>query len=120
MPQDPISMETPRNLQGSDHTPGTSFNVASLDPEKKNGNIAFQTASVVVRFQNRSLKLNALLDPCSDASLISQAAADELGLKGEQVRFELGTVNGRNDVSMMSGSVQISSLHSSFQASLDA
>ena len=117
--QEAINTETSGGSQENDVTPGTCFNVASSEHEKRNGKIAFQTAPVVVRCQDRSLKLNALLDPCSDASFISRAAADELGLKGEEVQFELGTVSGRNDVRMMAGSVDISSLNNSFQATLD-
>ena len=100
-------------------TPGASFNTASQGQAKRTGKIAFQTAPVLVHCQDRFLKLNALIDTCSDASYISKAAADELGLHGEEVQFELGTVNGKKDVKITSGAVRIASTQSKFEASLD-
>ena len=68
-----------------------------------------------MQYRDRSLTVKALLDPCSDASFISKAAADELGLEGEEVQFEPGTVNDKMDVSMRAGSVRITFLDSSFK-----
>ena len=75
-----FSNETSRNMLENKRAPGTSFKTASLDLEKQCGETAFQTAPVTMQYRDRSLRVNALLDPCSDASFISKAAADELGL----------------------------------------
>ena len=58
---------------------------------QNSGRVVFQTVPVKVRVNGRSLIVNALLDPCSDASFLTDAASNELGIQGDEEHFELGT-----------------------------
>ena len=72
--------------------------------------MVFQTVPVYVETGLKRLKLNALLDPCSDSSYISQEAADELGVTGTPWTFELTTVKGAEEVKMKKAPVTIASV----------
>ena len=103
----------------SQANPSSSYSTATSEPETQRGKIAFQTAPVTLKYGSRSVTLNALLDPCSDASFITKAAANELDFEGEEQELQLGTVNGKEDVTMKTGIVKLMSLHSSYESSVN-
>ena len=72
--------------------------------------MVFQTVPVFVETGLKRLKLNALLDSCSDSSYISKKAADELGVTGTPWRFELATVKGTEEIEMKKAPVTITSV----------
>ena len=76
-------------------------------------------ALVLIQHKNRSVVLNATLDPCSDASFITKTAASEVGFDGPEEVLQLSTVNGKEDVSMKTGVVQLSDLHSAYEAEIN-
>ncbi|XP_043206628.1 uncharacterized protein LOC122372981 [Amphibalanus amphitrite] len=82
--------------------------------------VAFQTVPVRLTNGTRSVVVNALLDPCSDASFVTRATAEELKLSGTEERFELGTVNGNESVNMKKTEVKMSSLDEKFGIDLSA
>ena len=82
--------------------------------------VAFQTVPVKLSSGRGAVVVNALLDPCSDASLVTKAVAEELDLSGTEEEFELGTVQGSNQVSMKKSNVKMSSPDESFQTELSA
>ena len=104
---------------GAPANPGASYNTATKKPETACGRIAFRTVPVMVQHGDRSVTLNALLDPCSDASFITKATANELNFDGEEQVPHLETVNGREDVKMKTGTAKLSSLHSSYESSVN-
>ena len=63
--------------------------------------------------------VNALLDPCSDASFVTEAVAEELGLSGFKEKFELGTVQRNKQVTMKKSKVKMSSLDDSFKTEVN-
>ena len=73
---------------------------------------------VVLKAGKRSLLVNALLDPCSDASYISEEAAAELGTEGEECVLDLTTVCGQRPENMQKTSVSIEGTDGKFKASL--
>ena len=72
--------------------------------------MVFQTVPVFVETGVKRLRLNALLDPCSDSSYISRKAGEELGVSGTPWTFELTTVKGAEEVQMKKAPVRISSV----------
>ena len=58
--------------------------------------------------------------PCSDASFITKAVAEELGLNGTQEKIELGTVQRSEQVTIKKSTVKMKSLDESFRAELKA
>ena len=88
-------------------------------PEEANA-VAFQTVPVKLSNGGKSVVVNALLDPCSDASFINKAVAEELGLNGTQEKIELGTVQGSEQVTIKKSTVEMKSLDESFRAELKA
>ena len=116
--QPPSATSTNVNSNENPQNSRISYNTATPRSPSGKGAVAFQTVPVRVHHHGRVVTLNALLDPCSDASFISKAAAAEIGFDGTSQNFELGTVNGVQEVTMKAGYVKISSLHSSFEADL--
>ncbi|KAF0309809.1 hypothetical protein FJT64_019068 [Amphibalanus amphitrite] len=76
------------------------------------------TVPVKVKANGRSLIVNALLDPCSDASFLTDAASKELGLQGVPEQFELGTVEGSSQVNMKKSEVERCSIIGPFKTSI--
>ena len=81
--------------------------------------VVFQTVPVKLTSNKRSILVNALLDPCSDASYVTEAAANELDLHGTNEDVDLGTVNGSSQVTMKKTQVQLRSVDGSFEADLN-
>ena len=103
-----ISEQVPQT--GKQHNTALSTSANNTTKPKV---IVFQTVPVFVETGLKRLKLNALLDPCSDSSYISQEAADELGVTGTPWTFELTTVKGTEEVQMKRAPVRISSVENS-------
>ena len=82
--------------------------------------VVFQTVPVKVKANGRSVIVNALLDPCSDANFLTDAASNELGLEGNEEPFELGNVNGSSQVAMKKAKVEICSTSGQFRTSIGA
>ena len=85
---------------------------------QNSGRVVFQTVPVKVKANGRSVIVNALLDPCSDANFLTDAASNELGLQGNEEPFELGTVNGSSQVAMKKAKVEICSTSGQFRTSI--
>ena len=85
---------------------------------QNSGRVVFQTVPVKVKANGRSLIVNALLDPCSDASFLTDAASNELGLQGVPEQFELGTVEGSSQVNMKKSEVEMCSTIGPFKTSI--
>ena len=88
------------------------------DVQSKSDRVAFQTVPVKLSANGRSVLVNALLDPCSDASYLTEATANELYLHGEDEEVDLETVNGSSQVRMKKTRVQLSSVDESYKADL--
>ena len=117
--------ETPTEATSArENEPRTKANASQVyktDKTQEEPNlVAFQTVPVKLSSGRGAVVVNALLDPCSDASFVTKAVAEELDLNGTEEKFELGTVQGSNQVSMKKSNVKMSSLDESFQTELSA
>ena len=99
--------------------PSSSYKTATSEQEATPGKIAFQVVPVLVQHRDRSVVLNALLDSCSDAPFITKTAASELKFDGPEEVLQLSTVNGKEDVAVKTGALQLSSLHSAYEAEVN-
>ena len=93
---------------------------SSGDAQSNPDRVAFQTVPVKLSANGRSVIVSALLDPCSDASYLTEAAANELQLQGEDEDVDLETVNGSSQVRMKKTQIQLSSVDEGYKAKLSA
>ena len=122
-PEEQPNLE-PRTLQATgastrDPAPVTS----NLDPREQTHNtshvehVSLIILPAMISNRNKELRVNVMLDPCSTSSYISEDAAEELELQGQELNLTI-TGTGGTEVEMRSRRVEltVTNLHGPLQA----
>jgi hypothetical protein len=88
--------EAPHNEKTrDDHLPQTNFQPQERTHNTtKVENVSLMVIPALVSNGNRELKVNVMLDPCSTSSYVSEEAAEELGLHGQNVNLTIAGTGG--------------------------